>query len=42
VKPLEVEAGIAGQAFGGGGGIQFELLASIQSLVDAGVLRVVE
>jgi len=42
LKPLEVDAGIAGHAFGSGGGVQYELPASVQKLIDAGVLRVVK
>ncbi|MCP4663387.1 MAG: glycohydrolase toxin TNT-related protein [bacterium] len=42
VEPLEVDAGIAGYAFGGGGGVQYELPASVQKLIDAGFLRVVK
>jgi hypothetical protein len=41
LKPLEVEAGMVGYAFGGGAGIQYELPSSVQALIDAGVLRVV-
>jgi len=39
LKPFKVDAGIAGHAFGGGGGIQYELPASVQQLIDTGVLR---
>ena len=40
LKPLDVEAGIAAPAFGGGLGIQFKLPATVQELIDAGVLEV--
>ncbi len=39
LRPLDVDAGIAAHAFGGGGGIQFKLPASVRELVDTGVLQ---
>ena len=41
-KDFDVTAGIAVYAFGGGGGIQYELPESVQDLIDAGILRPVE
>jgi RHS repeat-associated protein len=42
LKPLPVDAGIAAHAFGGGGGVQYDLLQSIQSLIDAKYIGVVQ
>jgi RHS repeat-associated protein len=41
LKPLAADAGVADFSFGGGGGIQYELGASVQSLLDDGFLEVV-
>ena len=40
LQALDVEASIAAPAFGGGLGVQFRLPASVQELLDAGVLSV--
>ena len=40
LQPLNVEGSIASPAFGGGLGVQYRLPASVQELIDAGVLGV--
>jgi len=39
VRPLDVDAGIAAHAFGGGGGIQYKLPSSVDELIEGGVLK---
>jgi RHS repeat-associated protein len=42
LQPMKVNAGIAGYAFGGGGGIQYELPKSIAGLLDDKLIGVVK